>query len=82
MCFWSWRFPYFGYGGFWNMSFMLLSNLIFWISIILIIVYFSKNFSKIHKKADKEELLKIVKRKLASGEITQEDYDRIKRILD
>lgn len=81
MCFWGWRFPYFWDGGFWGMPLMMILSLIFWIAIILLVVYIAKSFFKGQGKDEKEELLNTLKRRLANGEITQEEFEKMKRIL-
>lgn len=82
MCFWGWRFPYFWNGGFWGMPWMMIFGLIFWIIIILLVVYIAKNFFTGYRKDNKEELLNILKRRLANGEISEEEFERIKKILN
>ncbi len=81
MCFWGWRFPYFWNGGFWNMSFMMLLGLFFWISIILLIVYAIRSFSKGYIRNNKEEFLDTLKKRLSLGEITYEEYEKLKKII-
>ncbi|MCX7941767.1 MAG: SHOCT domain-containing protein [Dictyoglomaceae bacterium] len=82
MCFWSWRFPYFGNRGFWDIPFAMFFNLILGIGLVLLIFYVIKIFSKSYRKDEKEVLLNNLKRRLTMGEITQEEYERIKKLLE
>lgn len=81
MCFWGWRFPYFWNGVFWNMPYMILFGLIFWIGIVLVIVYIIKNFYKSYRGNNKKEFLDILKKKLSTGEITSEEYEKLRKII-
>lgn len=81
MCFWGWRFLYFGNGFFGGMPFMILFGLIFWISVILIIVFAIKNFYKGDRGNNKEEILDVLKKRLSKGGITYEEYEKLKKII-
>lgn len=67
---WSWG---------WGMGFGWLFMIIFWILVILGIVYLIKLTARGTKKEEKEETaLDILRKRYAKGEITKEEFDRIK----
>lgn len=69
----------YGWGWSWGMGFGWLFMVIFWILVILGIVYLIKFIAGGTKKEEKEETaLGIIKKRYARGEITKEEFDRIK----
>lgn len=63
----------------WGMGFGWLAMTIFWVLVILGIVYLVRTFAGKEKSAPAEELpLDILKKRYAKGEISKEEYDRIK----
>lgn len=67
----------YGYGGWWMMPFMLLCFAI----IILVIVLSMRFFSKPNTSYDNKKALDILDEKLATGEISEEDYQRKKQMI-
>lgn len=65
-----------GYG--WGMGFGWIFMIIFWGLVILGIVYLIQVVSKGTKKEDTETPLDILKKRYAKGEITKEEYERMK----
>lgn len=66
----------------WGMGFGWIYMIIFWALVILGIVYVVKLASRGPKGADKEEsALDILKKRYAKGEITKEEYERMKEDL-
>ena len=64
------------YGWGWGMGFGWLFMVIFWVLVILGIVYIIKMIAGGAKK--EETALDILKKRYAKGEITKEEYDRMK----
>jgi putative membrane protein len=69
-----------GYGGYGGMFMWLI-----WIVIAAVIIYFVFNLSKRNGKSidsENESPIEILKRRYAKGEITKEEFDRIKREIE
>ena len=67
------------YGWGWGMGFGWVFMVIFWILVILGIAYLIKSVAGRDKMAGKEETaFDILKKRYAKGEITKEEFDRIK----
>jgi putative membrane protein len=69
-----------GYGGYGGMFMWLI-----WIVIAAVIIYFVFNLSKRSGSSidsAKESPIEILKRRYAKGEITKEEFDRIKREIE
>jgi len=69
-----------GYGGYGGMFMWLI-----WIIIAAVIIYFVFNLSKRNEKpidSEKESPTEILKRRYAKGEITKEEFDRIKKEIE
>jgi len=69
-----------GYGGYGGMFMWLI-----WIIIGAVIIYFVFNLSKGNGKSidsEKESPTEILKRRYAKGEITKEEFDRIKKEIE
>lgn len=81
MCYWGWRFPYYYNGGFWGMPLMMILSGIIWIVVIFAIIYVIRHFLKEKDHNNKEELLNTLKIRLAKGEITSEEFEKLKKIL-
>jgi putative membrane protein len=65
----------------WGMGFGLgwFTMIIFWALLILVIVYLVKIIAGSPKKGDKEETaIDILKKRYAKGEISKEEFDKIK----
>lgn len=62
----------------WGMGFGWIFMIIFWGLVILGIVYLIQVVSKGTKKEDTETPLDILKKRYAKGEITKEEYERMK----
>lgn len=63
----------------WGMGFGWLFMTIFWVLVVLGIVYLVRTLAAKEKSGPAEELpLDILKRRYAKGEISKEEYDRIK----
>lgn len=57
-------------------------HMIFWIFIIsLVCIGISRLFSQQTKHKDATDSIEILKRRLASGEITFEDYEKLKKVM-
>ena len=69
-----------GYGDYGGMFMWLI-----WIIIAAVIIYFFFNLSKRNGKpidSEKESPTEILKRRYAKGEITKEEFDRIKKEIE
>ena len=69
-----------GYGGYGGMFMWLI-----WIIIAAVIIYFVFNLSKRNERpidSEKESPTEILKRRYAKGEITKEEFDRIKKEIE
>lgn len=63
----------------WGMGFGWLFMTIFWVLVILGIIYLVKKIAVSTKNEEQEETaLDILKKRYAKGEITKEEFDRIK----
>ena len=70
----DWGHMYFGYGG-----------VIMWIILLVLIgvvIYFVLNRQKLIKREDEETPFEILKKRYAKGEITKQEYDRMKKDLE
>lgn len=69
-----------GYGGYGGMFMWLI-----WIVIAAVIIYFVFNLSKRNGKSidsENESPIEILKRRYAKGEITKDEFDRIKKEIE
>ncbi|MGE5628218.1 MAG: SHOCT domain-containing protein [Solirubrobacterales bacterium] len=67
----------YGFGGFWMMPFMLICIAI----VVLIVVLVMRSMGN-HKTSDQNnKALEILDSKLASGEITEEEYQKRKQMI-
>ena len=70
------------YGWGWGMGFGWFFMVIFWVLVILGIVYLIKVITGIGKKEEKEETaIDILNKRYAKGEISKEEFDRMKEDL-
>lgn len=68
--------------GFGAMSFLgPLMMLIFWGGLILLIVWLVRSFSGHASTPPADSALEILKRRLAAGEINQEQYEQARKVL-
>ncbi|REH48941.1 putative membrane protein [Tenacibaculum gallaicum] len=63
-------------GHFWGMHF------VWWIVCIVIGVFFFFFYSSLFQVTKKESPLEVLKRCFAKGEITKEEYEEAKKVLD
>ncbi|HXN03986.1 MAG TPA: SHOCT domain-containing protein [Candidatus Acidoferrum sp.] len=68
---------YYGGGG-WNWLWMTLMMLIFWGGVIAVAVWAIRSGLGSRREND---ALDVLRRRLAAGEISQEDFEKTKRIL-
>ncbi len=69
------------YGWGWGMGFGFgwLFMIIFWVFVALCVVYFIRMIAGSGKRGEKEETaMDILKKRYAKGEITREEFDRMK----
>jgi putative membrane protein len=69
--------PYYGYG--WSWLWMGGMMLLFWGAIIGLAVWAIRAFSGPRSSGD--QTLEILRRRLASGEITPEEYEKTRKVL-
>lgn len=69
---------YYGSGGGWNWLWMTLMMLIFWGGVIAVAVWAIRSGLGSRHEND---ALDVLRRRLAAGEISQEDFEKTKRIL-
>jgi putative membrane protein len=63
----------------WGMGFGWINMIVFWVLIIAGIVYLVQAITGRYKKTDTNEApLDILKKRYAKGEISKEDFDRMK----
>lgn len=62
----------------WGAGFGWIFMVVFWILVILGVVYLVQAISKTSRKEDKETPLDILKKRYAKGEITKEEFDKMK----
>ncbi len=71
------------YGWGWGMGFGGILMIVFWILFILGIVYLVKSIAGSKKGAAREETaLEILKKRYAKGELSKEDFERMKEDLN
>lgn len=66
------------YGWGWGMGFGWLFMIIFWVLVTIGIVYLIQAVARRSKEEDKETPIDILKKRYAKGEITKDEYDRMK----
>jgi len=69
---------YYGSGGGWNWLWMTLMMLIFWGGVIAVAVWAIRSGLSSRRE---NGALDVLRRRLAAGEISQEDFEKTKRIL-
>ncbi len=69
---------YYGSGGGWTWLWMTLMMLIFWGGVIALAVWAIRSGLGLRRESD---ALNVLRHRLASGEISQEDFEKTKRIL-
>jgi putative membrane protein len=69
---------YYGSGGGWNWLWMTLMMLIFWGGVVAVAVWAIRSGLGSRREND---ALDVLRRRLAAGEISQEDFEKTKRIL-
>ena len=67
--------------GFQGGGMMMLGMFIFWGLLIFIGIYFLRTFQNGKNLKNEHHHLEILKERLAKGEITEEEYDRLKQKL-
>lgn len=78
-----WGMPMMGWGGGWGLGiFGGIISLLFWIALIIAIIYFTKHFMRDDRGSREDDATEILKKRYAKGEITKEDYDRMKKELE
>jgi putative membrane protein len=55
--------------------------IIFWVVVVLCLVFFIRMIAGSGKREEKETAMDILKKRYAKGEITKEEFDRIKEDL-
>lgn len=73
-CFWSW--------GFWPWNWGGLIMMIFWVVILVVLFVFFFRWlgGERHERVERtDRALEILKERFARGEITEEEYERMKR---
>lgn len=68
-----------GYYGAWNPLWMLLPMLIFWGGLAALVVWAVRVFGG--AKARDDSALETLRRRFAAGEISQEEYEKMRRVL-
>lgn len=72
--------PWGNYG--WGMGFGWIFMIIFWVLVILGVVYIVQTAIKSEKESEKKETpFDILKKRYAKGEISKEEYERMKEEL-
>ncbi len=80
MC-WYFRFPFWGTPWSWGFPFMMFVGLIFWIFVIGIFFYLVRQSQKYRHQHKKDELEDILRRRLIEGKITQEEYEKLRKLF-
>ena len=71
------------YGWGWGMGFGWVFMLIFWITAIAVIVFIVKTITRgERRKEEAESALDILKKRYAKGEISSEDFERMKKDIE
>lgn len=73
---------WFGYGSFgwpWPGLIWLVAALLFWAGLIALLVWAVRSSTRPHRAPDTAG--EVLRRRLAAGEISEEEYERIKQIL-
>lgn len=70
---------YWGYGWPWGLLWLAFAVL-FWAGLLTLLIWAVRSVSA--PRRDDDTAVRVLKRRLASGEITQEEYERIRRLLD
>lgn len=68
---------WYGFGSMWLLGPLMM--LLFWGGLVLLVVWAVRSFSRPAPPAD--SAVEILRRRLASGEITQEQYEQARRAL-
>lgn len=71
-----------GYGPGWGMGFGWFFMVLFWVLVIVVIAYLVKTFAGGEKKGvSSESALDILKMRYAKGEITKDEFEKMKKDL-
>lgn len=70
-----------GCSGFQGGGIMMVGMFLFWGVLIFLGFYLMKNYMNGNQKTTKTDPLEILKERLAKGEITEEEYERLKEKL-
>lgn len=54
---------------------------LFWVGVILLVVWAVRALSGSGPRSQNDGAMELLKRRLASGEITQDEYERTRRLL-
>lgn len=71
---WDW-----GYYGAWGAFFGGIMMLIFWVAVILLIVWAVRSFTS--RPVQEDQAMAVLRRRLAAGEITQDEFEALKKKL-
>ena len=73
--------PYYGGGGIGWMGWLWMagSMIVFWGGVILLAVWLIRSVSSPKDRSD--DAMSILRRRLAAGEITQDEFDKTRRLL-
>lgn len=70
---------WYGMGGGWNWLWMGGTMVLFWGGVILLGIWAIRSFSVSHRAGD--PALDILRKRLAAGEISPEDFEKSKKVL-
>ena len=66
-----------GFGGQW-----LIWAFLFWVGVVFMVVWAVMRLFPGRSRADEDEPVEILRRRYASGEITREQYDEMRQVLE
>lgn len=72
-----------GYGGGWGWMWSVssLAMLLFWVALVLAVVWLTRALSPAERRGERDTPLAVLRRRYAAGEITQADFEQVRRAL-
>ncbi len=60
----------------------MIAGFLFWVGLVFVVVWAVMHLFPSRRRVDQDEPMEILRRRYASGEITREQYDEMRHVLE